>query len=129
MATFHIKMAAQKQYSLSALTEQLDNNPDFDSCSKTEHHFSDSHVVLLVFEQYFVRASGTISLSVLLTETGDQQTADLIATGGGEGLSWSGGACRSFAKDCAKILQTCGFWDLDPEPETKVSKLLNFFMD
>ena len=129
MATFHIKMAAQKQYSLSALTEQLDSNRNFDSCGKSEHHFSDSHVVLLVFEQYFVRASGTISLSVLLTESGNQQTADLIATGGGDGLSWSGGACRSFAKDCAKILEAFGFRDLDPEPETKVSKLLNFFMD
>ena len=130
MATYHIQMTAQKQYPLSHLEEQLRTSCNYSFCSKAEHSLSCSALLLLIFEQYFYRSSGTISLSILLTETGNQQTADLIASGGGEGLSWSGGACRSFAKEAAAILSSCGFTNTTPEPEEKpYKKILNYFFD
>ena len=130
MATFHVQMTAKKQHPLSILEEQLCISRNYEFCSKAEYSLAGSTVLLLTFEQYFCRAGGTISLSVLLTESGDQQTADLIATGGGEGLSWSGGACRSFVKEVAEILASCGFADTNPEPEEKLhKKIFNYFFD
>lgn len=130
MATFHIQMAAQKQYSLPELEQSLRANRNFEFCTRTEQTFDDAAVLLLVFEQIFIRASGTISLTVLLTEKGDQQTADLIATGGREGLSYSFGACRSFVREAAAILEPLGFSALNPEPEKKLhQKVLDYLFD
>lgn len=130
MANFHIQMTAGKQYSLAELESKLRFNSNFDFCSRVEHRFDGADLLLLTFEQLFYRAHGTISLSVLLTESCNLQTADLIASGGGDGWSWSGGACRSFAKEAAVILTSCGFSDLNPEPEDKLhQKIFNYFFD
>ena len=46
----------------------------------------------------------------MLTEFEEQQTAAVVASGGGEGMmNISYGANSNFAKDCALTLETCGF--------------------
>jgi len=130
MASFHIKMTAQKQMTLSKLENHLRSNSNAEFLSRAEYQFGDSHVLLLVFEEYYYRASGTISLTVLLIEHTDNQTAEIIASGGGEGTNFSFGACRSFAKSCMKVLENCGFAGSDPEPEKKLTKrVLEYFID
>ena len=75
-----------------------------------EHTAGDVQSVLLVYERYYARVSGYASLTILLTEHGQTQTADLISSGGGDGyLNLSLGANRSFAKEYAKALEECGF--------------------
>lgn len=130
MAVYQIQMTAQKQDDLTELEHALCSNQNFEFLCRTERSLTDSHILLLAFEQTFMRAGGTISLSVLFTETGEQQTADLIASGGGEGLGFSGGSCRSFVKEAAAILASYGFTDINPEPEEKLhQKILNYFFD
>lgn len=54
-------------------------------------HFDDCEVVLLVFEKLYWRNRSYANLTVLLTETEEDQTADIVGSGGREGLfniSW-----------------------------------------
>lgn len=54
------------------------------------------------------------TLTIMLTETGNEQTADIIGSGGGEGiLNFSLGANASFASMAFDILQQCGFKEVD----------------
>jgi len=65
---------------------------------------------LLSFEKYFMRNGSYASLTVLLTENGNVQTADIIGSGGGEGifnLSW--GANSDFADMAERVLSKNGF--------------------
>ena len=116
--------------SLEQLEEKLRETLQCDFQTSVVHSSPHMEVRLLVFEQYFYRASGTISLSVLLTQTNETQTIDLISSGGGEGLSYTFGACRSFVEEFAAHLESYGFHDPDPEPNKSiVSKLFHYFVD
>ena len=67
-------------------------------------------VLLLSFEKYYFRNGSYASLTVMITEDGHGQVADIIGSGGGEGLfnvSW--GANQSFADMAAKTLKMYGF--------------------
>ena len=78
--------------------------------TQRERYFDGSAVILLIFEKYYMRADGYASLTVLLSEDGPVQNADVIGYGGGQGLlnlSW--GANEDFADMAADILEKCGF--------------------
>ncbi len=75
-----------------------------------QRYFDGAAVILLTFEKYYIRSDGYASLTVMLAEDGPVQTADIICSGGGEGilgLSW--GANRSFADMAVRILEQNGF--------------------
>jgi len=77
---------------------------------QTKKDFADGAAVLLSFEKYYLRNGSYASLALLLTQKGEIQTADIVASGGGEGilnLSW--GANDSFAGKAVKILNKYGF--------------------
>lgn len=80
---------------------------------KRDHGTSRS--MLLVFEKYFMRASNRASLSLMLNQFGNQVTADMIGSGGGQGplLKFSWGAEDSFVSTATRILTDLGFTD-DP---------------
>lgn len=66
-------------------------------------------VHILTFEKFYFRNGSYASLTVVLTENNDEKTADIIGSGGGEGLfniSW--GANSSFARDAENILRDYG---------------------
>ncbi len=67
-------------------------------------------VALLCFERLFFRNGSYASLTVMLTDDGDVQTADIVGYGGGEGLlNFSLGANRDFAEMAETVLKKQGF--------------------
>ena len=75
-----------------------------------EERFMDDNVVFMCFEQYYIRCSNFVALSVMLVENEDCQEAVVVGMGGGNGvLNMSWGANRSFAKKAIKCLGDIGF--------------------
>ena len=65
---------------------------------------------LLSFERYYWRNESTASLTIMLTEHDNIQTADVIASAGGRGIfNISRGANSDFAQDASDILERHGF--------------------
>ncbi len=127
MAIHHIQMQAVKQMDLPEILTRLEKELQIEALCKTEHTLDGAELLLLIFEDIFLRAQGTISLTVLLLEKDGLQTAEIISSGGGEGHSFAFGANRSFASYCEKALQGCGFQNTEPEPEKKKSNIWEFF--
>ncbi len=69
-----------------------------------------AEVIVLLFEKYYLRNGSYAGLTVMLTECGDEKTADVVGFGGGGGMvNWSFGANADFAKQANIILQKYGF--------------------
>ena len=110
MAGTVIRMSSKKRHSLQAIHEKIHYITGVEQISKTVQTFSEAEIWLLVYEKYFVRTGGYNSLTVLLSEQGDTQTAEIIATGGGGGIvNQSFGANRKLAKECMQALEEMGF--------------------
>ena len=74
------------------------------------HGSAGNQAILLSCEKYFFRNGSYASLNVMLTEFDGVQTADIVGSGGGEGLfNISLFANSDFAESAEKILQNCGF--------------------
>ena len=130
MAVHHIQMQAVKQMELPEIHAHLEKELQIEFLCKVERQLDSAKLMLLVGEDIFLRAQGTISLMVLLLEKDGVQTAEVISSGGGEGMSFAFGANRSFAKYCQQALETCGFQNATPEPQkNKLQKMLHFFTD
>ena len=129
MAGTTIRMTAQKQYSLPQICQKLSSILDVERVAHIEHSAGDVQSVLLVYERHYLRVSSYASLTILLTEHGQTQTADLVSSGGGDScLNLSLGANRSFAKEFAKLLGECGFTsDEAPAPKGFLEKLGHIF--
>ncbi|SDB38155.1 hypothetical protein SAMN02910317_01883 [Ruminococcaceae bacterium FB2012] len=68
------------------------------------------NAVLLCFEQYYVRVSNFVSLSVMISHEPDTTRAVIVGSGGGTGvlnLSW--GANKSIAEKAEKVFLDRGF--------------------
>lgn len=113
MSGTKIQMTAVKQLTLSQICQrlnQLNTADDVEQVAHLEHTAGDIQSVLLVYERYYARVSSYASLTILLTEHSQTQTADLVSSGGGDSyLNLSLGANRNFAKEYAKALEECGF--------------------
>ena len=73
-------------------------------------------VMLLSFERYYWRNGSYSSLTVMLTDDGQMQTADIVGSGGGEGLwNFSYGANAEFADMAVEVLQEYGFQEKNNE--------------
>lgn len=130
MAVHHIQMQAVKQMELPEIHAHLEKELQIEFLCKVEHQPDSTKLMLLVGEDLFLRAQGTISLTVLLLEKDSTQTAEVISSGGGEGISFAFGANRSFAKYCEKALECCGFHNTAPEPpKNKLQKMFQIFTD
>lgn len=110
MAGATILMNADKQYSLQEIHEKIHYIKGAEQISKSVQTIHDVLVWTLAYEKYFFRAGGYATLTVTLTEYGQEQTACIVAAGGGAGIiNHSFGANRGFAKDCVEVLKSCGF--------------------
>lgn len=67
-------------------------------------------VVILCFEEFYLRCSSYVGLSVMLTEDDAGQEAVIAGFGGGDGfLNISWGANKSITKSVVKVLKENGF--------------------
>ena len=112
-------MKAEKQCTLQEIHEKIHYIEGAEQISKTAHIVNGVTIWILVYEKYYMRTSSYTSLTVVLTEHGQEQTACVISAGGGSGIvNHSFGSNRNFARACVQVLETCGFSvtksDLDP---------------
>ena len=69
-----------------------------------------NQAILLSCERYYFRNGSYASLNIMLTEFDGVQTADIVGSGGGEGLlNISLFANSDFAGGAEKVLQSYGF--------------------
>lgn len=127
MAGTRIYMTAEKKQSLSEIHAKIHYIEGAEQIFYKEMPFADGTVCLLVYEKYYFRNNSYASLTVLVTEQGTRQTAQIVATGGGASLSnTSLGANRNFAQKCVQALEECGFCvnpeHSDPPPKGLVER-------
>ena len=105
-----IKMTGNHSFPIEELSRILKKELSAELVTESQRYFDYCKVALLVFEKYFFRNGSYANLTIMLTETTDCQTADIVGSGGGEGLfniSW--GANTDFAEAAESILAHKGF--------------------
>ncbi|MCI6927286.1 DUF6054 family protein [Butyricicoccus porcorum] len=110
MSSVSIRLRGSHAAGIEALANVLKEEINAELIAESWRSLHDVRVVLLSFERYFFRNGSYASLTVLLTESQDMQTADIVGSGGGEGLfniSW--GANSDFAEMAAELLRKYGF--------------------
>ena len=110
MAGATIQLTTKKQHSLSEIQAKLNHVEGAEPISKTEQTINNVAIWTLVYEKYYIRTSSYTSISIVLTEHEQEQTACVVSAGGGSGVfNHSLGANRKFAKECVEVLESCGF--------------------
>lgn len=110
MSSVNIRMKGNHSKSIEKTSNILKEEINAQLVAENQRSYSDVNVILLSFEKYFMRNGSYASLTVLLTEDEIKQTADIIGSGGGEGifnLSW--GANSDFADMAERVLSMNGF--------------------
>lgn len=110
MAGTKIRMTAGRTHTLSDIHAKIHYIRGAEQVFHQEMRFDRTVVWLLVYEKYFFRVNSYASLTVLLTEQGETQTAQIVSSGGGNSMSnISLGANQRFAKECVQALEEAGF--------------------
>lgn len=110
MASVTIRMKGHNAAGIETLADTLKKEINAELISEVWRNTDGMRVVLLSFERYYMRNGSYASLTVMLTENYYMQTADIVGSGGGEGIfniSW--GANSNFANMAADVLQKYGF--------------------
>lgn len=128
MAGLTIRMTAEKQHSLQEIHQKIHLIVGAEQVAKLEYRIGEGSAWLLVYEKYFFRVGGYASLTVLLAEKEETQTADLVSSGGGEGImNHSMGANSRFAGECVRVLEELGFAIEEKASDPLPKGLLEFF--
>ena len=110
MSSVNITMKGNHSKSIQEISGVLKREINAELIAESQRNYGDVNIALLSFEKYFMRNGSYASLTVLLTEDEIKQTADIIGSGGGEGifnLSW--GANSDFADMAERVLSMNGF--------------------
>ena len=115
-----VRMTSKKQNTLQAIYEKIHYIEGTEQISKSESVINGVTIWTLAYEKYFFRTGSYASLTVVLTEFEEEQTALIVAAGGGEGIvNISHGANRDLANACVLSLEECGFTVTDIEIQRK----------
>ena len=129
MAGATIQLTTKKQHALQEIHEKIHYIEGAEQISRTVQIIHDVVIWTLVYEKYFFRAGSYTSLTIVLTEHGQEQTACVVSSGGGAGIAnHSLGANRKFAKECVKVLESCGFSVIQSDFDTKDLGLVERFL-
>lgn len=110
------KLRLEKPNSLAEIAGEFPKKLEATVIEAVGYEVGAMQTILYVFERFFVRTESMASLTVLFTNDGQRITADVIASGAGEGvLNVSWGANASFAKMAVDILVNQGFHVLNDE--------------
>ncbi len=105
-----VYMSAKKQKSLQEIYETICSITGIEKESRTAQTVNGVQIWTLVYEMYYFRTKSYASLTVVLTEYDNRQTACIVGSGGGGGLfNVSYGANRDFVIRCEDALKKCGF--------------------
>ena len=120
MAGATITMKARKHKTLQEIHAEIHCVEGAEQISKTEQAVGGVTIWTLAYEKYFFRTGSFTSVTVVLTEYENEQTACIVSSGGGTGMAnHSYGANRRFAKECVEKLEGCGFTVVSSDLERK----------
>lgn len=120
MAGTKIRMKAQKQADFSQIHWKLHAIEGLELVAKSENTHNGVAFWLLVYEKYYFRTGSYASVTILLTEYGSEQFAEVISSGGGGGIvNHSYGANRKLAVSCIPVLESFGFTVVESDLDTK----------
>lgn len=124
--TVHLK--ASKKKTLDEICEKFDQIEGVEPISKSVRNINDVEIWTIAYEKFYFRTATYTSATIALTEFGDEQTASVISSGGGDGmLNLSYGSNRNLAKAFVEALTSCGFEvvksDLEEEEETIFNRI------
>ena len=71
--------------------------------------FEDRQITIFIGEEYFFRINSTLTVTVIVEETADKTTVDVISSGGKTNMWFSYGAEKSAVKRIVKMLKGYGF--------------------
>ena len=98
----------------SIVKEALTARGDAELVYESARQMGDAAVHLLALERFYLRNGSYAAMSLMLTEEGEDQTAVVVASGGGEGIfNFSLGANESFANMAAELLLPYGFREVE----------------
>lgn len=109
MSGTYVKMEGSSFHSINEMAEALKNGINAELICENHRHIDFVNLCILSFEKFFFRNGSYASLTVVLTENGNEKTADIVGSGGGEGffnISW--GANAELAGDAGRILREFG---------------------
>ena len=105
-----VYMSAQKQKTLQDIHQAIHLIQGAEQVSKTVQNINGVEIWTLVYEMFYFRTSSYASLTVVLTEYDDKQTACIVGAAGGSGMiNLSYGANRDCVTKCENALKGCGF--------------------
>lgn len=108
-----VKMNGRHDLGIRELADLLKRNLRDKSVILVSENWREANgldIALLSFERYYFRNNSYAGLTVMLTESEETQTADVIGFGGGEGLfNFSFGANSETAELAEKLLREHGF--------------------
>ena len=114
MAGVAISMVADNSKSIEELAAILKREIDGELVYDSPRRLDSAVAWLLSFERFYFRNGSYATLTIMLTERENHKTADIIGSGGGEGLfNISMGANASFASMAVDLLQQCGFKEVN----------------
>ena len=129
MAGATIRMQAEKQCTLQEIHEKIHYIVGAEQISKTAYTINDVTIWILVYEKYYVRTGSYTTLAVTLTEYQQEQTACVVASGGGNGIvNHSFGSNRRFARDCVAVLESYGFSVTESDLDTSRKGIVERFL-
>lgn len=130
MAGTSIQMIAEKKISLREINRKIRNISGAEQVSNFTQRINDVEILTLVFEKYYLRTGSFTSVTIVLTEYGEEQTACVVSSGGGEGLvNFSMGANRNFAKACVQELEACGFVAMNSDLNSRGKGIVERFFE
>lgn len=130
MAGTSIQMIAEKKISLQEINRKIRNISGGEQVSNFTQRINDVEIMTLVYEKYYLRTGSFTSVTIVLTEYGEEQTACVVSSGGGEGLvNFSMGANRNFAKACVQELKACGFVAMNSELNSRSKGIVERFFE
>lgn len=81
-----------------------------DSVFTKKIEYGDCKITVFIVEDYYLRINSNLTLTVIVEETADKTTAEIISSGGKVGLGGlSYGAEKRAAKSIVKLLKENGF--------------------
>lgn len=129
MAGATVRMNAEKQNSLQEIYTKIRSIEGAEQISKSSQAINDVSIWTLVYEKYYLRTGSYTSATIVLTEHEQQQTACIVSSGGGSGMTnLSFGSNHKFAAECVRTLESCGFCIIESDLDTKGKGFVERFL-
>lgn len=110
MAAHVVKMIGDQTDSLAHIASALERQLNYEKAADIRRETASVQMILLVYEKYFFRSGGYASAQIVLMQTPEGQTADVIGSGGGAGIfNMNMGSNEEFANEVVELLKKQGF--------------------